>query len=67
MRFGEVAHVNVIPNTGAVGRGMFGPENGKGLVSAKGGLQDARDEMGFGVMMLAEFCSGASGVEVAEN
>jgi len=67
MRFGEVAHVNVIPNAGAIGRGMFGPENGKGFASAKGGLQDARDEMGFGVMMLAEFCSGTGGVEIAED
>ena len=67
MRFGEVAHVNIIPNAGAIGSGMLGAENGNGFVSAEGGLQDARDEMGFGVVMLAEFCGGTGGVEVAED
>lgn len=67
MGVNKVAHMDIISNTGAIRRGMVCAENEKGLVKAKGGLQDARNEMSFRIMIFAKSWGGACSVEVAEN
>src|SRR5581483_5732533 len=67
MGLGQINDVDIIPDAGAVGRGIIGAVN-----LALGGLaerdfEDVRDEVGFDAMMFAEFLAGAGGVEIAEG
>ena len=66
---GQVVDVDVIADAGAVGRGVVGAEDVDRLALAESDLQDQRDEMRFGVVVLADRAvgRGTGGVEVAQR
>ena len=69
MRLGQVLHVDVIPDAGAVGGGVMIPEDADVIPLAEGGFHHQRDEVGFGVVILADarLGIGAGGIKVAQR
>ena len=51
---GEVGHVDVVADAGAVRRRVVGAEYGDGAAAAERGVDQQRDEVGFGVVVLAD-------------
>ena len=67
MGFGDVEDMDVIANAGAVGSGIVVAKDFEVRGAALDGLQDARDEMGFGAASFSALGGGAGDVEVAES
>src|SRR5271156_5049311 len=67
VRVGQVHDVDVIANRRAVGRGVIFAEDRDLRRFLYRRLQDAWDQMGFGIVVLATFFGGARGVEVAQG
>jgi len=66
VRLGQVDDVDVVADARAVGRGVVVAEDGDGRALAEGHLQDERDEVGFGVVVLAALGRAAGCIEVAQ-
>ena len=66
VRVGQVRHVDVVPDARPVRGRVVVAEEGQ-RQAALGGEQDVRDEMGLGVMVLAQRRRRAGDVEVAER
>jgi hypothetical protein len=54
VRGGQVVHVDVVADAGAVGRRVVGPEDGQLRVFALGGLERPRDQVGRVAVGLAD-------------
>ena len=68
VRVGQVIHVNVVAHAGAVWSGVVRAEDLQ-FGSVAGGGERKRNQVGLGIMQLADFTAliCASGVEVAET
>lgn len=68
MSFAQIHYMDVIADAGAIRGVVIAPEDGDMGPAPGGGLQDQRDQVGFGVVPLAELPFGISpgGVEVAQ-
>ena len=66
---GQVLDVDVVADAGAVGRRVVGAEDGDVLALAERDLEDERDQVRLGRVVLADraVVGGAAGVEVAEG
>lgn len=69
MGSGEVIDMDVVAQAGAVGGGVIVAEDGEFGAQALGGPNGQRDQMGLGVMCLADAAvgGGTCGIEVAEG
>ena len=63
----EVEDVDVVADTGAVGRGVVGSEDGDVRFLSERDFEHVWDEMGFDAVIFAEAIGGACGVEVAKG
>ena len=50
----QVVHMNVIANAGPIRRRIIGAEHGDGLASTERRLQHERNQMRFGIVVLAD-------------
>src|SRR5439155_9639344 len=66
VRVGQVDHVDVVADASAVGGRIVGPVNLDPRPPPEAGLEDERDEVALGVVVLAEALRGAGRVEVAQ-
>ena len=66
MGLGEIEHMDVIPNAGAVCGVVIITKDRDALPLTRCYLQDQRDQMSFGVMMLAPLFTRATRVEISE-
>ena len=66
---GQVGNMDVVPDAGAVGGGVVVPEDAHVVPLAVGYLEDNGDQMGLGVVGLADGAGdvGAGGVEVPQS
>src|SRR5215467_6147805 len=64
---GEVAHVNVVADAGAVRRRIVGSENGELRPLAEGYLERQRNQVRFRMVILALIVGRASHVEIAQR
>jgi len=62
-----IEDVDVIADAGAIGSRIIRAENFDVRNDAHGGLENARDEMGFDAMVLAALGGCAGGIEIAER
>ncbi len=67
MGIGDIENVDVIADTGAIGRGIVRAEDFDLWNEAEGGVENFRNEMGLDAMVLAAFGRGPGGVEIAES
>src|SRR5258707_9559299 len=69
MGFGQVVHVDVVANAGAIGRGVVGTENFQSFARAADGFKSSGNQMSFGLVEFPDSSSfiGSGGVEVAET
>lgn len=69
MGLGQVDDVDVVPDAGAVRGGVVGAVDGDVVPDTLGGFQDEGDQVGFGIVVLADVSAlrSAGGVEVAER
>src|ERR1035438_2807066 len=67
MRLRQVEDMNIIPDAGAIGRGIIRAINFAVRLLSERHLQDVWDKMRLDAVMLAESFAGAGGVEVAER
>ncbi len=63
----EVEDMDVVADTGAVGRGVVGSEDGDVRFLSERDFEHVWDEMGFDAVIFAEAFRGACGVEVAKG
>src|ERR1035438_7920340 len=63
MRLRQVEDMNIIPDAGAIGRGIIRAEDLAVRLLSEGHLQDVRDEMRLDAVMLAEGFAGAGSIE----
>src|ERR1700738_3209447 len=66
MRAGQVAHVNVITDAGAIRSGIVGSEDGDGFALSERHLQRQGNQVRLGHMILAQMAGGSRRVEIAE-
>src|ERR1700738_44090 len=66
MRAGEVAHMNVITDAGAIGCGIVGSEDRNVFALSERNLQRKRNQMRLRHMVLAKIAGGSRGVKIAE-
>jgi len=64
---GQVHYVDVIANGRAIRSGIIISEDGDFGRFFCSCTQDARDQMGFRIVVLAAFFGGAGGVEIAQR
>src|ERR1700687_1786111 len=67
VRIGDIEHVYVVADAGAVRRGIVSAEDIDMGQSSVGGIEDTGNEMSFHAMMLAAFLGGSGSVEIAEG
>ena len=67
MGLGQIEHVDIIANTGAVRCGVVGAEDVHRFTLAEGDLEHVGDEVGFDHVVLTEFFRGPGGIEVAQG
>ncbi len=67
MGLGEIDHVDVIADAGAVRGGVIGAVDFAMFFLAEGDLEHIGDEVGFDAVVFAVLFGGAGGVEVAEG
>src|SRR6056297_444316 len=67
VRVGEVRHVDVVADRGAVGGGVVGAVHRDAVALTAGDLQHQRDQVGLGVVALGPSGRGTGGVEVAQG
>ena len=67
MGIGNVQHMDVIPDAGSVRGGIVRPKNIDVRQNSARGIKNARDEMSFYAVMLAELFGGSGGVEIAQG
>ena len=69
MGVGQIGHMDIIADAGAVGRRIVGAEDGNVVTKAKGGLDRDLDQVGGGggVLPGAARRIGAGHVEIAQN
>ncbi len=67
MRFRQVGDVDVVPNAGAVPSRIISAVNVQMVPHTRRCLQRARNQVGFGIMKLADFATlvGARRIEIA--
>src|SRR2546423_10041385 len=64
---GQIADVNVVADTGAVGRVVIGSVNFDVRLLSERNLQDIRDQVRLDAMFLAEPLRTAGGIEITER
>lgn len=64
---GKVCDMDVVPHRGTIWRWVVGPEDGNVIALAERDLQHQRDQVGFGIMPLAEiaFRIRSGGIEIS--
>ncbi len=69
VRVGQVLDMDIVADGGAVGRRIVGAEDVDGGAPPERGLQHERDEVGLGLVLLADLALGigAGGVEIAQR
>lgn len=67
MGIGQVVHMNVVPDTGSIGRGIVASEDGDGVSSSQRRVEDQGDQVGFRAVVFADFTFGigSGSVEVS--
>ena len=67
MGIGNVEHMDVIADTGSIGRGVIRAENIDMGQAASGGIENPGNEMSFHAMILAAGARSSSSVEITEG
>src|SRR6266436_7960343 len=67
MRAGEIAHMNVITDAGAIRGGIVGAENRDVFALSERDLQREGNQVRLRHMVLAQIAGGSRGVEIAEG
>src|SRR5258706_6914618 len=67
MRFGNIQHMHIIADAGAVGRGIVAAENFDVRCVVLNGLQDAGNQMRFDPTSFSALAGGAGDIEIAKR
>ncbi|MNV59600.1 hypothetical protein D3C71_1520310 [compost metagenome] len=69
MRVRQIAHMDVIPDAGAIFRRIVFAEDGDALALLQGSLEHERNQMAFGTVVFTDLAAymGACGVEIAKR
>src|ERR1700687_1296799 len=67
MGAGQITHVNVIADTGAIRGGIVGAEDGDVFTLSERDLQRERNQVRLRHMVLSQIAGGSRGIEIAET